>query len=62
MSDKPQATARWRKSTHSNAQGCCVEVGVRRSVIAVRDSKDADGPMLTFSPTTWRAFLAALYE
>jgi hypothetical protein len=61
MSESPQATMQWRTSTHSNAQGCCVEVGTGPAVIAVRDSKDPDGPMLIFSPAAWRTFLAALH-
>jgi hypothetical protein len=31
---------------------------VRPERVGVRDSKNADGPTLAFSPTTWRAFLA----
>jgi hypothetical protein len=111
MIDVPPATARWRKSTHSNDYGACVEVtawrksshsndtglcvevaawrtqahhqpspipvimhsfderlhdhevgggGVDSTVIAVRDSKDPDGPMLTFSALAWQSFLATL--
>jgi Domain of unknown function (DUF397) len=69
MIDVPPATARWRKSTHSNDYGACVEVTAWRTqahqpstapVIAVRDSKDPGGPMLTFSGPAWQAFLATL--
>jgi hypothetical protein len=35
----------------------CVEVA---SGILVRDTADRDGPVLTFSPATWRAFTASL--
>lgn len=45
----------WRKSTRS-ANGA--EVAPVRQVIAVRDSKNPDGPKLAFSRDTWRAFLA----
>jgi hypothetical protein len=49
----------WRKSSYSNGgNGDCVEVAVRPERVGVRDSKNADGPTLAFSPTTWRAFLA----
>jgi hypothetical protein len=27
-------------------------------VVGVRDSKDREGPVLTFTPTAWRAFIA----
>ncbi|NES29164.1 DUF397 domain-containing protein [Micromonospora terminaliae] len=51
--------ARWRKSTRSNGSGgACVEVaGNVPGVVAVRDSKDPAGPVLTFGPAAWRAFL-----
>jgi hypothetical protein len=49
----------WRKSRHSNGQAECVEVAqTRPGVIAVRDSKDPDGPRLAFGRDQWRAFAA----
>jgi hypothetical protein len=50
--------AAWRKSSYSNTNsGDCVEVGSRPAAgVAVRDSKDPNGPALTFSPSAWRAF------
>lgn len=50
----------WRKSTHSGAETHCVEVAGIGAMIAVRDSKDPDGPKLTVTPTDWRALLIAL--
>jgi len=50
---------RWRKSRYSNGQAECVEVAQPRlGIIAVRDSKDPDGPGLAFGPGQWRAFAA----
>jgi len=46
----------WRKSTHS-AGSNCVEVA---SGVAVRDTKDREGPVLKFSADGWRAFTTAL--
>lgn len=50
--------ARWRKSSYSNGSGsgACVEVAQARAVVAVRDSKDPDGPKLTFMAAEWKAF------
>lgn len=50
----------WRKSSYSGSgNGGCVEVAVRPSEVAVRDSKDAGGPTLEFPTTQWRRFLTA---
>ncbi|MEU5941583.1 DUF397 domain-containing protein [Micromonospora sp. NPDC047548] len=56
--------ARWRKSTRSNGSGgACVEVADNLpGVVAVRDSKDPSGPVLTFGPDAWRAFVARVAE
>lgn len=49
----------WHKSTYSsNESADCVEVAECPAAIHVRDSKDPDGPHLTFSPTEWTAFLS----
>ncbi|NBE82652.1 DUF397 domain-containing protein [Micromonospora rubida] len=51
--------ARWRTSTRSSTNGGnCVEVADNLpGVVAVRDSKDRDGAVLTFGPAAWRAFV-----
>ncbi len=51
--------ASWRKSWHSNGNGGnnCVEVAAVGTTIAVRDSKDPNGPALQFTPDEWNAFL-----
>jgi Domain of unknown function (DUF397) len=51
----------WRKSSAS-LSGECVEVAGKGEEVAVRDSKDRDGPQLTFSARTWRDFLMATHE
>lgn len=48
----------WRKSRRSSAQGNnCVEVARNLpGVVAVRDSKDPDGPVLAIPSASWRTF------
>lgn len=49
--------AQWRKASYSsNNGGACVEAASLRGIVAIRDSKNAGGPKLTFAPDTWRAF------
>ncbi|MFB4301940.1 DUF397 domain-containing protein [Actinomadura sp. NTSP31] len=47
----------WRKSAHSAQGADCVEVASLVDACAVRDSKDADGPVLAFTPHAWSAFV-----
>lgn len=49
--------ARWRKSSRSSDTANCVEVAFAGPAVAVRDSKNTDGPVLTFPATNWSAFL-----
>ncbi len=65
--------ARWRKSSYSGSNGGdCVEVAEidggaegpehkSGRLIAVRDSKDPDGPALFFTPEEWKAFLLGVH-
>ena len=53
----------WRKSSYSGSNGGgCVEVAdyLPGDSLAVRDSKDPDGPVLTFTRAEWRSFTTAL--
>jgi Domain of unknown function (DUF397) len=50
----------WRKSSYSGGQGNCVEVAPLRDGVAVRDSKDPQGPALRFPGDAWRAFVGAV--
>ncbi|HEY4850964.1 MAG TPA: DUF397 domain-containing protein [Streptosporangiaceae bacterium] len=54
--------AEWRKASYSSSNGgTCVEVARNLpGVVAVRDSKDPEGPVLAFSFAEWRAFAAGL--
>ncbi len=53
----PPAT--WRKSSLSGTNGC-VEIAVINGNIAVRDSKERKGPVLTFTPGEWKAFVGGV--
>jgi hypothetical protein len=66
----------WRKSTYSSNDGSCVEyhvsshchgdgcvaVATDTPVIKVRDSKDKEGPVLTFTPKEWDAFVRGVKD
>jgi hypothetical protein len=53
--------AAWRKSSFSGGDGGdCVEVADNLpDLIPVRDSKDPEGPVLTFTPAAWTSFITA---
>jgi Domain of unknown function (DUF397) len=47
----------WHTSSYSGDNGgTCVEVATAGPVVAVRDSKDPEGPRLPFAADTWKAF------
>ncbi|MFE3954845.1 DUF397 domain-containing protein [Nocardia sp. NPDC059091] len=53
--------AQWFKSSYSQAGGECVEVAfLDGGKVGVRDSKDADGPALVFTPGEWDVFTRCL--
>jgi hypothetical protein len=57
MSDQASASLIWRKASASTVNGNCVEVAAfPGGGVAVRDSKDPDGPILRFSAAEWSAF------
>ncbi|PJE99536.1 DUF397 domain-containing protein [Streptomyces carminius] len=53
----------WIKSSHSdNEGGNCVEIAAASDGIHVRDSKDLQGPQLTFTRREWADFLTLTAE
>jgi Domain of unknown function (DUF397) len=58
---QPLPGPNWVKSSLSFANGDCVEAAtLRDGRIGVRDSKNAAGPVLQFTPAEWRAFLGGV--
>ena len=61
--DLDLSSAAWRKSTYSNNGGSCLEVAsCGPHAVAIRDSKDPDGPKLAFTPAQWTAFTSTIKE
>jgi hypothetical protein len=54
--------AEWRVSSYTGTNGGnCVEVAANLpGIVAVRDSKDREGPALVLPPGAWRAFAAGI--
>ncbi|MFF8959052.1 DUF397 domain-containing protein [Streptomyces sp. NPDC014894] len=58
MTTTPPAKPTWFTSSYSNDTGGeCVEIAPLTNGIAIRDSKDQQGPALTVPTPAWRAFL-----
>jgi hypothetical protein len=58
MAIKLGSTPAWTKSSRSTGNGACVEVkSPAVESVVVRDSKDPQGPVLTFSPEAWASFV-----
>ncbi|MFI6760550.1 DUF397 domain-containing protein [Micromonospora sp. NPDC050417] len=51
----------WRKSSRSGSDTNCVEIAELPQTIAVRDSKDPDGPVLTFVRSAWTSFVTDIH-
>jgi hypothetical protein len=46
----------WRTSSYSSNQGNCVQVAFG-DLVAVRDSKHPEGPVLAFPASSWAVFV-----
>ncbi|WP_234435571.1 DUF397 domain-containing protein [Streptomyces sp. NRRL F-2747] len=57
----PLGAAAWRKASYSgNTGGDCVEVAAQPCLVAVRDSKNPEGPAFTVAPAAFAAFVRSL--
>ncbi|KOU50522.1 toxin [Streptomyces sp. WM4235] len=57
----PLGATAWRKASYSGGTGGdCVEVASQPCLVAVRDSKDPDGPVFTVGRGAFAAFVGAL--
>ncbi|HEX2822594.1 MAG TPA: DUF397 domain-containing protein [Streptosporangiaceae bacterium] len=59
--ERPDKGAYWVKSSLSFSNGNCVEVAsLPEGEIGVRNSRDAKGAVLVFTPDEWHAFLGGV--
>jgi Domain of unknown function (DUF397) len=56
-SDPEVGTLAWRKASISHAANNCVELAPVDGMVAIRNSKSPEGPILTFTAAEWHAFL-----
>jgi hypothetical protein len=56
VADSQRSSIVWRKS-EASAESGCVEVAVVGDSVLVRNSRDPNGPVLSFSRSEWTAFL-----
>ncbi|MEU5069443.1 DUF397 domain-containing protein [Streptomyces virginiae] len=57
----PLEGAAWRKASYSGSNGGeCVEVAAQTCRVAVRDSKNPDGPAFTVGAAAFAAFVRSL--
>ena len=60
MVEPPPREGYWRRSTVSGQTGECVEVSFAGEAVLVRNSRQPDGPQLSFTLPEWAAFLAGV--
>lgn len=51
----------WKKASRSNESGdACIELASNGEIVAIRDSKDSDGPKLLIDRKEFRHFTSVL--
>ena len=57
LSEEERKGLTWLKAESSSHNGQCVEIASTTGKVAIRDSKDPDGPILIYTLTEFAAFL-----
>jgi hypothetical protein len=57
VAHEERATLVWVKARMSTSYGQCVQIASTASGVAMRDSKDPDGPILVYTRDEFEAFL-----
>jgi len=57
LSEAERESLAWLKAQSSTVNGACVEIASMVDRIAIRDSKDPDGPILVYTSAEFSAFL-----
>jgi hypothetical protein len=52
----------WRKSSHSGMNGCVEVAFIDGGRVAIRDSKNEQGPVLEFGSLEWDAFVQGVRD
>jgi hypothetical protein len=60
MTNQTEQGRCWRKSSYSGSGNNCVEVATADGDVAVRDSKNPDGPNMVFARDQWRALVRSV--
>ena len=50
----------WRKASRSVGNGECVEISSGPGLVSIRDSKNPEGPVLSYPADAFRTFLDAV--
>jgi hypothetical protein len=54
-------TPEWQKSSYSNGQANCIEARLGSpAAVAIRDSKNPTGSVLTVTPAAWSSFTTTI--
>lgn len=57
-----EARLEWRTSARSGSGEQCVELARSPRGVAIRDSKDRQGPRLSLAPAAWESFVSAVKD